>query len=130
MTDPRPHRTPGPEHPITLQRCPSRVVVSSGPVVIAETDSALEMQEAGYPPVFYIPLDDVDQRLLRRSNHHTYCPYKGEASYFDVIDGTGTDLNAAVWYYDDPFPAVGEIKGHVAFYANRVTVTVTPDGAV
>ena len=62
------------------------------------------MREASYPPVLYIPLDDVDQRLLRHSDHHTCCPYKGEASYYDIVDGDGTDLSAAVWYYDDPFP--------------------------
>jgi uncharacterized protein (DUF427 family) len=126
MTDPRPRLIPGPDHPIALERSPSLVVVSSGPVIIAETDRSLEMQEAGHRPVFYIPLDDVDRRLLRPSDHHTYCPFKGEASYFDVIDGRGTDLTAAVWYYDDPFPAVSAIKDHVAFYADRVTVTVTP----
>lgn len=65
--------------------------------------------------MFNVPLDDVDQRLLRRSEHHTWCPYKGEASYYDIVEGEGTDLDAAVWYYDDPFPAVAEIKGHVAF---------------
>jgi uncharacterized protein (DUF427 family) len=92
-------------------------------LVIAETVRALEMQEASYAPVFYIPLDDVDRDLLRLSDHHTYCPYKGEASYYDIVDGDGTDLTAAVWYYGEPFPAVAEIKGHVAFYADCVTVS-------
>lgn len=117
--------TPGPDHPITLERSTAHVVVSSGSVVIAETDAALEMREASYQPVMYIPLEDVHARHLRRSDHHTYCPYKGEASYYDIIDGSGTDLVAAVRYYDDPFPAVADIRGHVAFYADRVTVTVT-----
>jgi uncharacterized protein (DUF427 family) len=124
MTDTRPHLTPGPDHPITLQPSASHVVVSSGDVVIAETDRALEMREASYKPVMYIPLDDVDRRLLRRSDHHTYCPYKGEASYYDITDGNGADLTSAIWYYGEPFPAVTDIKGHVAFYADRVTVTV------
>jgi uncharacterized protein (DUF427 family) len=130
MTDTRPHITPGLEHPIALGPSPSHVVVRRGSVVIAETDRALEMREAAYAPVFYVPLDDVDQRLLRRSDHHTYCPYKGEASYYDIVDGDGTDLPAAVWYYGEPFPAVAAIKGHVAFYADRVTVTAssTPTG--
>jgi uncharacterized protein (DUF427 family) len=125
MTDARPHLTPGPDHPITLERSTAHVVVSSGSVVIAETDDALEMREASYQPVMYIPLDDVDRRHLRRSDHHTYCPYKGEASYYDIIDGNGTDLAAAVWYYDEPFPAVADIKAHVAFYADRVNIIVT-----
>ena len=122
MTQVRPQLTPGPDHPIALETLASRVVVRSGSLLIAETDRALEMREASYPPVLYIPLDDVDRHLLRQSHRHTYCPYKGEASYYDITDGDGTDLTAAVWYYDDPFPALAEIKGHVAFYADRVTV--------
>ncbi len=124
MTDTRERKTPGPDHPITVEGSPCHVVVRSGSVVIAETDRALEMQEASYPPVFYVPFDDVDPRHLRRSGHHTWCPYKGEASYYDIVAGDRADLEAAVWFYDDPFPAVAEIKGHVAFYADRVTITV------
>jgi uncharacterized protein (DUF427 family) len=125
MTENRPQLIPGPDHPITLEPSPLHVVVSRGSDVIAETDRALEMHEAAYPAVFYVPLDDVRQHLLRRSDHHTYCPYKGEASYYDVIDRDGSDLADAVWYYGDPYPAVAEIKGHVAFYADRVTVAVS-----
>jgi uncharacterized protein (DUF427 family) len=125
MTQVRPQLTPGPDHPIALERSASRVVVRSGSVLIAETDRALEMREASYPLVFYIPLDDVDPLHLHPSDHHTYCPYKGEASYYDIIDGDSTDLSAALWYYDDPLPAVAEIKDHVAFYADRVTVSAT-----
>jgi uncharacterized protein (DUF427 family) len=127
MIDARPHKTPGPDHPITLKRSASHVIVRSGSVVIAETDRALQMREAAYPPVLYIPIGDVDQHLLRRSEQHTWCPYKGEASYYDVIGDDGADLTASVWYYDDPFPAVADIQGHVAFYADRVTVSTTPD---
>jgi uncharacterized protein (DUF427 family) len=128
MSDSRPHKTPGPDHPITLERSPSHVVVSRGSVVIAETDRALEMHEASYPAVFYVPVEDVDPGLLRPSADHTYCPYKGEASYYDILDGEATGLKAAVWYYAEPFPAVADIKDHVAFYSDRVTVAVSqPD---
>ncbi len=126
MTDARPHKTPGPDHPITLERSSAHVTVRSGSVMVAETDRAVELREASYPAVLYVPIGDVDQRLLRRSEHHTWCPYKGEASYYDIVDSDGTDLTAAVWYYDDPFAAVAGIKDHVAFYADRVTVTGTP----
>lgn len=126
MTDTRPHKTPGPDHPITLERSSSHVIVRNGSVVVAETDRALEMREASYPPVLYVPLDDLDRRHLRHSEHHTWCPYKGEASYCDIVDGGGNDLDAVVWYYDAPFPAVADIKGHVAFYTDRVTVIATP----
>jgi uncharacterized protein (DUF427 family) len=130
MTEGRPHKTPGPDHPINLERSPCNVIVRSGSVVIAETSRALEMREASYPPGLYVPLDDVEQRLLRSSEHHTWCPYKGEASYCDIVEGEGTDLDAAVWYYDDPFPAVAEITGHMAFYPDRVTVIATPRESV
>jgi uncharacterized protein (DUF427 family) len=126
MTNARSHLTPGPDHPIDLQRSSSHVTVRRGTVVIAETSRAFEMREAAYPVVFYVPLDDVDQRRLRRNDDHTWCPYKGEASYYDIIDGDATDLAGAAWYYDDPFPAVADIKDHVAFYADRVAVTATP----
>jgi uncharacterized protein (DUF427 family) len=131
MTDARTRMTPGPDHPITVQRWPGHITVQSGSVVLAETDEALELREAAYPVVFYIPLDDVNQRLLRRSEHHTWCPYKGEASYFDIVDTNEGDLSAAVWYYDDPSPEVACIKDHVAFYADRVSVNATSsDSAV
>jgi uncharacterized protein (DUF427 family) len=126
MTDARSHKTPGPDHPIALERSSSHVIVRSGSVVVAETDRALEMREASYPAVVYVPLDDVDRGLLRRSEHHTWCPYKGEASYYDIVDGGGNELDAVVWYYDDPFPAVADIKDHVAFYTDRVAVSATP----
>jgi uncharacterized protein (DUF427 family) len=130
MTDARPQKTPGPDHPITVQPASVHVTVSSGPVVIADSDRALELREASYPPVLYVPLEDIDQAVLRPSELHTWCPYKGEASYYDIVDGDGTDLAAPVWYYDDPFPAVAEIKGHVAFYTDRVTVSAVPSGSV
>ncbi len=125
MNNSRPRKTPGPDHPIILEPSTSHVVVSSGPVVVARTDRAIEMREASYPTVFYVPLDDVDLRWLRHSDDHTYCPYKGEASYFDIVDGNGTVLSAAVWYYGEPFAAVADIRNHVAFHADRVSISAT-----
>ena len=123
MTDTRPRLEPGPDHPITIQPNAGHVSVRSGAAIIAETDRALELRESNYPPVLYIPFGDVDQQLLRASDHHTYCPYKGEASYYDVLPGDGDALTGAVWYYPDPYDAVEAIRDHVAFYADRVTVT-------
>jgi uncharacterized protein (DUF427 family) len=126
MTDTRTQLTPGPDHPIAVEPWSGHVDVRLGSVVIAETDRALELREATYPAVYYVPIGDVDEQLLARSEQHTWCPYKGEASYFDLTELEGGDLPASVWYYDDPFPAVGAIKDHVAFYADRVTITATP----
>jgi uncharacterized protein (DUF427 family) len=123
MTDTRPRLEPGPSHPITIELHPSHVTVHAGASLIAETDRAVELREANYPPVLYIPIEDLNQELLGPNGQHTYCPYKGEASYYDIITDGGEPLKGAVWYYPEPYPAVNAIAGRVAFYANRVTIT-------
>ena len=131
MTDTRIELEPGPDHPITVEPFSSHVVVLIGSTVIAETDRALELREAAYPPVLYIPFEDVDPSHVRPNELHTWCPYKGEASYYDIVDtnadsdSNDTNLAAAVWYYPDPFTAVDSIEGHVAFYADRVAITTS-----
>ena len=112
-------KLPGPDHPISIQRNPARVVVSVAGRVVADTRNALTLREATYPPVQYIPLEDVDFSQLKRTDHATYCPYKGECSYYSVLAGGEKSVNA-VWTYEDPYPAVAQIKGHVAFYPDRV----------
>lgn len=122
-------RTPGPDHPITITPSGDRVVVRSGGARIADSRTTLVLREANYPPVRYIPLADVDRSQLTASELTTYCPYKGDASYYSVSPGAGRGTDA-VWFYDDPYPAVAEIKGHVAFYSDRVELSVeAADGA-
>jgi uncharacterized protein (DUF427 family) len=113
-------KIPGTDHPITIEPSAVHVVVRSGEHVVADTTKALILREAGYPPVYYVPLTDVDQTLLRPSPTTTYCPYKGDASYFSVAD-----IEDAVWTYIEPYPAVAAIAGHVAFYTDRVHITAT-----
>jgi uncharacterized protein (DUF427 family) len=112
-------KQPGPDHAITIERNPARVVVSVAGRVIADTREALTLREAGYQPVQYIPLGDVEVSLLEPTEAVTYCPYKGDASYYSVPIG-GTKSVNAVWTYEAPFAAVAEIKGHIAFYPERV----------
>ena len=112
-------KIPGPDHPIEIECSPSRVVVTVGGKVIADTVEALTLSEAGYAAVKYIPRRDVDMSALARSDHTTYCPYKGEASYFSIPIGGKRSTNA-VWTYETPFPAMAPIKGYVAFYPDRV----------
>ena len=119
-------KIPDAAHPITIRPTGSRVTVRVGGVTVAESDSALSLAEASYPVVQYLPITDVDQSLLRRTESQTYCPYKGDASYYSLQlpDGqTETDL---IWTYEQPYPAVSEIAGHVAFYGNRAEITVDP----
>ena len=112
-------KIPGPDHPITIEANPARIVVSVAGRTIADTREALSLREATYPIVLYIPRKDVDMTLLERTDHATYCPYKGDCSYFSVPVGGERSVNA-VWTYEAPYPSVGEIKGHVAFYPDRV----------
>jgi uncharacterized protein (DUF427 family) len=112
-------KLPGPDHPISIQRNPARVVVSVMGRVVADTRNALTLREAGYRPVQYIPSADVDFAQLERTDYVTYCPYKGHANHFSVPAGGNNSIHA-VWLYEDPFPAVAQITGHVAFYPERV----------
>jgi uncharacterized protein (DUF427 family) len=118
MTD-KPIKQPGPDHPITIEPNPSRVVVSVAGLTIADTHSALTLSEADYPPVQYIPLADVDQSLLLASDHASYCPFKGDAGYYSVPAGGERSVNA-VWVYREPYEAVAAIRDHLAFYPDRV----------
>ena len=112
-------RLPGPDHPISIQLNPARVVVSVAGRVVADTRNALTLREAAYPSVQYIPDEDVDFSQLERTDHVTYCPYKGDCSYYSIPAGGKKSVNA-VWSYENPFPAVMQIRGHVAFYPDRV----------
>ena len=112
-------KIPGPDHPISIERNPVRIVVSAAGRVIADTRNALTLREADYPPVQYIPREDVDLTQLERANHATYCPYKGDCNYYSIPAGGEKSVNA-VWTYEDPYPAVAQIKGHIAFYPDRV----------
>ena len=114
---------PSPAHPITIEPTPSRVVVRVDGKIIADTTSALTLQESTYPAVQYVPLADVDQSLLRRTDTSTYCPFKGDASYY-TIALPDRELTDAIWTYETPYPAVDVIAGHVAFYPNQVQLSV------
>ena len=112
-------KIPGPDHPITIEPNPLRVVVSLSGRVIADTRAALTLREATYPPVQYVPRKDVDMSLLERTSHATYCPYKGDCAYYSIPLGGDRSLNA-VWTYEAPYEAVSQIQDHLAFYPNRV----------
>jgi uncharacterized protein (DUF427 family) len=110
---------PGPDHPITVEPTKARVVVKAGGRVVADSRNALTLQESSYPAVQYIPREDVDFSVLERTDHETYCPYKGESSYYSLNAGDVQGENA-VWTYEKPYDPVAPIKDHVAFYPNVV----------
>jgi uncharacterized protein (DUF427 family) len=125
MTD-KPVLQPSPSHPITVTPNPARVVVSVAGRVVADTRNALTLREAAYPPVQYIPLADVDRSLLEPTDTTSYCPFKGDASYYSIPVGGERSVDA-IWSYASPYDAVAEIKDHVAFYPDRVdSITEQP----
>jgi uncharacterized protein (DUF427 family) len=112
---------PGPDHPITVEPAKSRIVVRAGGKTVADTRRALALWEASYPVAYYVPREDADLSLLERTDHQTYCPYKGDASYFSITPAGVRGANA-IWSYEDPYDAVREIENHLAFYPDRVDV--------
>jgi uncharacterized protein (DUF427 family) len=114
---------PGPDHPITIAADGVHVVAKVGGQVVADTKSALTLQESTYPPAYYVPLGDVDPKVLKASDTSTYCPYKGDASYYSVST-PDAEVKDAMWTYAQPYDAVSEIAGYVCFYGDRVELTI------
>jgi uncharacterized protein (DUF427 family) len=114
---------PSTEHPITIEPTKGRVRVRVNGELVADTDAALQLQESTYPAVQYIPMNDVAQDVLSRSDTTTYCPFKGEASYYSVT-AAGHTVDDAIWTYEHPYPAVAAIAGHVAFYPDKAEISV------
>jgi uncharacterized protein (DUF427 family) len=119
-------KIPDASHPITVSPTGTRVTVRIGGITVAQTDRALSLAEASYPVVQYIPAEDVDQALLTRTVTESYCPFKGDASYYSVTTPDGRTEADVIWTYEQPYEAVKEIAGHVAFYGNRAEITVAP----
>jgi uncharacterized protein (DUF427 family) len=109
----------GSGHPISIRPNPNRVRVVLGGFIVAETTKALTLHEGSFPPVQYIPRQDVQMDLLDRTDRTSHCPYKGDASYFTVTAG-GLVRENGVWSYESPKPAASAIAGHLAFYPDKV----------
>jgi uncharacterized protein (DUF427 family) len=120
----RPVLEPTAEHPITIEPTNRRVRVRVNGEIVADTDAALQLQESTYAAVQYIPMGDVVQDVLTRSDTNTYCPFKGEASYYSVTTASGDTVEDAIWTYEHPYDAVAAIAGHVAFYPEKAEISV------
>jgi uncharacterized protein (DUF427 family) len=112
-------RIPGPDHPITISPAEGVVRVSLAGRIVAESTRGLRLEEKGHPPVYYLPRNDADMSLLVRSEHYTYCPYKGDCTYYSISIGEAKSEDA-VWTYETPYEAVASIKEYLAFYPSRV----------
>lgn len=116
---------PSAGHPITIEPTQGRVQVRINGELVADTTAALELREATIPGVQYIPIDDVVQDRLTRTDTSTYCPFKGDASYYSVTTSAGDIVEDVIWCYEQPFPAVAQIAGHVAFYPTKADISVS-----
>jgi uncharacterized protein (DUF427 family) len=121
--------TPGPDHPITIAPAPRRWRVAFQNHVIADSADVLVLQEANLPPVAYFPRGDVDMAYFSKTDRTTHCPYKGDASYYTILMD-GVFAENAVWSYEEPFPAMEQIRGRLAFYPNKVEIYEVDDAAV
>ena len=120
----RPRLQPNDRHPITITETGRHVTVRVNGEVVADSDNALTLQESTYPAVHYIPLADVDRDLLQPSDTASYCPYKGDASYYSVVGSAGDTIEDAIWTYERPYDAVAAIAGHLAFYPDKADISV------
>ena len=106
---------------IRTRRADGTWVVRAGGAVLGESTNAIELSEGSYDPVIYFPRDDIAMAFLEPSDKTSHCPHKGDASYYGIAAKSGLIENAA-WSYENPLEAVNEIAGHLAFYADKVTV--------
>jgi uncharacterized protein (DUF427 family) len=116
----RRHLEPSQDHPISVTRRDTPVSIRLAGVTVLAARNHLELREATYPPVAYIPRDQVDMSRLERPEHTSWCPYKGEAAYYHLRMPNGDLVENAIWTYETPFPAVAEIEGALAVYPNKV----------
>jgi uncharacterized protein (DUF427 family) len=126
MSNPAPGFAAHPDHAISLHPSSDLVRVSLYGQGVAESRRSLILRETGYPDVHYLPRDDVDMGRLAASDHTTYCPFKGEASYWDIRVSDGASEEAA-WSYETPYDEVAALKGYIAFYADRADVEITTE---
>ena len=97
--------------------------------VIAETTRAYRVLETSHPPVYYIPPEDVRGEFLRPSRRHTFCEFKGEAGYYDLVAGD-REVRDAAWFYPEPTSRFEAIRDHIAFYPGRVDAAWVGDEQV
>ncbi len=114
-----------PEHEVKVLPYAGRVIVEVDGARIAETTHAMMVQETNHPPVYYVPIEDIDGDRLARSSHATRCPFKGIASYWNIVVGDH-EIDNALWAYETPYDELLELAGLAAFYESKVTIHAEP----
>jgi uncharacterized protein (DUF427 family) len=119
MANPAPGWANKPDHRVDLHPDKSHVRVTFGGKVIADSTNALRVEETGHGPVYYIPAKDMALPLMKKTEHTTYCPFKGTASYWTIDTGDKSSENA-IWGYEAPYDETTALAGYYAFYDTRV----------
>ncbi|HEX3860093.1 MAG TPA: DUF427 domain-containing protein [Stellaceae bacterium] len=123
MANPAPGYVKKPEHKVDLLPDARRVRVTFAGTVIADSRAVVRCEETGHGPVFYFPEKDLRFDLMRPTEHKTYCPFKGDCSYWTIVVDAGGDpkqAENAVWGYKAPYDEAMGLAGHYAFYDSRV----------
>ena len=115
--------------PPRVEASTRRIRVVLGGVTVAESTRAVRVLETSHPPGYYIPPEDVRREYLRPSRRTSYCEFKGQASYYDLVVGE-REVRDAAWYYPDPSPGYEAIRDHLAFYPGRVDAAFVDDEQV
>ena len=116
MANPAPGFKQVPRSHIVTRRADKRVRVTVNGEAIADSRGAIELKEGNYPVAYYLPRQDVRMEQLARTSHSTHCPFKGDASYFSIVNGPEN----AVWSYEQPYDEMLDIKDLLAFYPGKV----------
>jgi uncharacterized protein (DUF427 family) len=116
-------KSSGPSPVINLEQLSGCLLVKFHGIQVAASSHALILNEANYPPVYYVPREDIDEKYFARTDHTSYCPYKGDANYFS-LQVPGHEGANAVWTYENPKVSVAPIRDYVAFYPDQVKFEV------
>ena len=109
------YRIEGPAHKLLMQEFPRRVRAAFGGQTVLDTTRAVLLHETGLPPQLYVPIEDIRADLIRPTGHHTYCPFKGTASYWTVTAGEQVAENA-IWSYPEPNAEASWLQGYAGLY--------------
>ncbi len=115
--------------PPRIEKCKKRIRILFNGINIADTRRAKRVLETSHPPVYYLPPEDVKTELLEPAENHSFCEWKGEASYYHLRAGDKY-VRYACWFYPDPVDAFAELKDHMAFYAGKMDECYVDDEPV
>lgn len=114
------YRIEGPAHKLLMQEFPRRIRATFGGQTVVDTTGAVLLHETGLPPQVYVPVQDIRADLIQPTEHHTYCPFKGTASYWTVTaaqQGRQSQVaENAIWSYPEPNAEASWLQGYAGFY--------------